>query len=124
MSKLRIFYIFSLVILGVLLVFTVFRPMVTGAQYSQVQREHLLEEEDQWIIELHILNNEGQDTDYAINVLVDGELCTDRVKIRSGRVFRYIFHIYKDKLDEGKVSLSVYKENEDTPFEQTTYYLK
>ena len=124
MSRLRIFYILSLVILGVLLVFTVFRPMVTGVEYSQVQREHLLEEEDQWIIELHILNNERQDTDYAINVLVDGELCTDVVTIKPGRVFKYITHIYKDKLDEGKVSLAVYKENEDTPFEQTTYYLK
>lgn len=124
MSRFRILYLLSLVLLGVLVVFTVFRPMVTGAEYSQVQREHLLEEEDQWIIELHILNNERQDTDYTINVLVDGELCTDKVTIRSGRVFKYIVHIYKDKLKEGKVSLAVCKENEATPFEQTTYYLK
>jgi len=124
MSKLRIAYIISLVILGVLLVFTVFRPMVAVEEYSQVQREHLLEEEDQWIIELHILNNESQDTNYTINVLVEGDICTDTIPIRSGRVFKYIVHIYKDKLDEGKVSLTVCKEGEATPFEQVTYYLK
>ena len=124
MSKLRIFYILSLVILGVFLVFTVFRPMVTGEEYSQVLREQLLEKEDQWVIELHILNHEGQDTNYTINVVSDEVLCTDTIPIRPGRVFKYIVHIYKDKLEEGKVSLTVCKEGEDTPFEQTNYYLK
>ncbi len=36
MSKLRIFFVVSLVILGVLLASTVFRPMATGEEYSQV----------------------------------------------------------------------------------------
>ena len=124
MSKLRIFYILSLVILGVLLAFTVFRPMATGEEYSQVLRQQLLERDDQWVIELHILNHEGQDTKYTINVVADEVLCTDTIPIRSGRVFKYIVHIYKDKLGKGKVSLTICKEGEDTPFEQTTYYLK
>ena len=124
MSRLRIFFILSLVILGVLLVFTVFRPMATGSEYTQVQREHLLEKEDQWIIELHILNHEGQDTNYTINVLVDGELCTDTIPIRSGRVFKYVVHIYKAELDNREVLLTVYKDSEAIPLEQTTYYLK
>ncbi len=124
MSKLRIFYIFSLVILGVLVAVTVFHPTAGGATYSQVQGEQLLEKDDQWIIEFHILNNEGQDTNYTINALVDGDLCTDTIPIKSGRVFKYILHIYKNKLDEGKVSLAIHKEGEETPFEQTNYYLK
>ena len=124
MSKPRILYILSVVILGVLLAFTVFKPMVTGEEYSVVQREQLLEKEDQWIIELHILNNESKDTNYTINVLVDGDLTTDTIPIQPGRVFKYIAHIYKNKLDTGKVSLTVYREGEATPFEQATYYLK
>ena len=124
MSKLRIFYVMSLVILGVLLVFTVFRSMAAGVEYSQVLSEQLLEQEDQWVVELHLLNHESQDTTYTISVLVDGDLCTDTIPIQSGRVFKYIVHIYKDKLDKREVSLAIYKEGEATPFEQTTYYLK
>lgn len=123
MSKFRIFYILSLVMLGVLLVFTVFRPMVIDKEYSQVQRQ-LLEKEDQWIIELHIFNREGKDTNYTINVLVDEELCTESIVIGSGEIFKYIHHIYKDGLKRGEVSVAVYKEGEDTPFKQVTYYLK
>ena len=125
MSKLRIFYIFSLVILGVLVAVTVFQPTASGATYSRVQGEQLLEKDDQWIIEFHILNNEGQDTNYKINVLADGDnLSTDAITIRSGRVFKYIVHIYKDNLDKGEVSLVIYKGSETTPFEYITYYLK
>ena len=88
MSRLRILYIISLVILGLLLVFTVFRPMVTGGEYSEVQGMYLLEKADEWIIELHLLNHEGQDTNYTVDVLVDGDLCTDTIPIRSGRVVK------------------------------------
>ena len=122
--KSRILYIVSLVILGILLVFTVSRPIAASVEYSQVQRTQLLEEENQWIIELHILNNEGQDTDYTINVLADGASSTDTVTIQPQKVFKYIAHIYKKNLDTGRVSLTVYREGEATPFEQATYYLK
>ena len=88
MSRLRILYIISMVILGLLLVFTVFRPMVTGGEYSEVQGMYLLEKADEWIIELHLLNHEGQDTNYTVDVLVDGDLCTDTIPIRSGRVVK------------------------------------
>ncbi len=125
MSKLRIFYIFSLVILGVLVAATLLQPTASGATYSQVQGEQLLEKDDQWIIEFHILNNEGQDTNYTINVIADSDdLSTDVITIRSGKVFKYIVHIYKDNLDKGEVSLVIYKGSETTPFEYITYYLK
>lgn len=124
MSKLRTLYIVSLVVLGVLLVFTVFRPMVSGGEYTQVQREHLLEKEDQWVIELHILNHEGQNRNYIITFAVDENLSTDTIPIPSGRVFRYVAHIYKATLNKGKVSLTIYQEGESTPIEQTTYYLR
>jgi len=112
------------VILGVLIGFAVFKPMATGGEYSEVAREQLLEKEDQWIIELHILNHEGEDANYIINVLVDGELCTESVLIGSGQLFKYIHHIYKDRLESGEVSLAIYKDGEDTPFGEGTYHLK
>jgi hypothetical protein len=125
MSRLKIVYILSLVILGVLITFTVFiRPVVMGGEYSEVQQAQLLEREDQWIIELHIFNHEAEETNYTINVLVDEELCTESIRLRPGELFKYIHHISRDKLEERDVSVAVYKEGEATPFEQVTYYLK
>ena len=122
MSRLKIIYILSLVILGVLIAFTVFKPMAVGGEYSEVQQAQLLEREDQWIIELHIFNHEAQDTNYTINVLVDEELSTESIRLRPGELFKYIHHISRDK--ERAVSVAVYKEGEATPFEEATYYLK
>lgn len=125
MSKLKIVYILALVIVGVLLVLVFFLPMTGGAQeYSAVQREHFLEREDQWIIELHLFNHEGEETNYIIEVLVDDELCTENIRLRHSELFKYIHHIYKDRLDRGEVSLAIYKKGEDIPFKKVIYYLK
>ncbi len=124
MPRLRIVYILSLVILGVLIAFTVFQPMTVGGEYSEVQRAQLLEREDQWIIELHIFNHEAQDTNYTINVLVDEELSTESIRLRPGELFKYIHHISRDKRKEREVFVVVYKEGQDSPFEEATYYLK
>lgn len=123
MTRLRIIYIVSLVILGVLLVFT-FRPMTSWEKFSQVGRVELLETEDGWIVEFDIINREGKDTDYPINISIDGELYTERVSIVDGGMFTYVYHIYRHKLKGGDVSFTIYKEGEPDPIEQVTYYLK
>ncbi len=124
MSKLRAFYIISLMILGILLVLTVFRPMASGSEYSAVQRAQLLEREDQWIIEFDIINREGEDMSYTIKVLADGKVYTEDVLIRDGGMFTYIHHFYPDRLTNNEVSFAVYKEGESTPVEQATYFLR
>lgn len=124
MSKLGIIYIGSLGILAVLLVFTVFQPMATGDKYSEVQKEQLLETESEWIIQVDIINNEGRDQNYTINVLVDEILYTDSILIRDGAKFSYIHHIRRDTIINGDVSFTIYKEGEAAPFEKVIYYLK
>ena len=124
MSKLRIIYIASLVILGVLTAFIVFQPITGGTEYSEAQEAQLLEREDRWIIELHIFSHEAQDTNYTINVLVNEELSSESIRLRPGELFKYIHHISRDSLTEGEVSVTVYKEGEATPLEEVTYYLK
>ena len=122
MSKLRIFYIVSLVILGVL-VFNLLRPMATGGNYSEVSREHLLRTEDKYIVEFNIMNHEGEDKSYTINVLIDGKLYSEDVLILDGKLFTYSHHIYPDRITEGNVRFAIYKEGEAVPFEEITYYL-
>jgi len=124
MSKLRIFFIFSLVLLGVLVVFTVFRPMVSGEKYSEVSRESVIQGDDQWIIEFDIINKEGEDTSYIINWSTGGETYSETVLIKDGQKFTCIRHFYPATVSEGKVHLTICKEGEATPFEDCTYYIR
>ena len=123
MSKLRIFYIVSLIILGVLVVFAVFRPMATGEEYSEVSRASLLQTENGWILQFDILNREREDRSYTIEVSVDGKLSTATVSIRDGEQYTYVRQIRSEMLSEGVVSYTIYKEGENTAFEQGTYYI-
>ena len=123
LSKLRIFYILSLVILATLLVFTVFLPMATRGRYSEVQRLGLLKQGDGWVIQFDILNHEGKDARYTIDVLVDGEPSTLTVSVQNEHAFTYIKDIKPFMLTEGKVSITVYKEGEAKPIEDVTYHL-
>ena len=127
MSKLRIFYMLSLVILGVLLVFTVFRPMAIGGEYSEVQREGLMETEEGWIIQFDLMNHEWKDQRYTIGVSVnEGKPYRESLLLRDGRTYTFIRRINSCELsgDKDKVTFAIYKEGEDTPFEQATYYLR
>lgn len=124
MSKLRILYIISLLILGVLVGFTIFRPMATGEKYSEVQREHLLQTEGGWIIQFDIINREGKDESYTTNMSVDGKQSTITVSIRDGGQYTYVRQIRSEMLSEGVVSYTIYKQGEEAPLEQATYYLK
>jgi len=123
MSKFRIIYIASLVILGILAALAVFRPMATGVEHSEVQQAQLLEKENQWIIEFDIINREGKDTSYTIIVATDGKQYTESVLIRDGGMFTYTHHFYPDRLTKNEVSFAVYKDGETTPIEQAIYFL-
>ena len=124
MSRLRIIYIASLVILGILLVFTVFRPVATSGEYSEVRRAQLLQTDDEWIIQFDLINHEDEKQDYTMAVLVDGKQYTEDVSILSGRVFTYIHRIPRGTTGAGDVGFTIYKRGEADPLEQVTYYLK
>ena len=124
MSKIRIFYVLSLLLLAVLVVFTVFKPMVTGEKYSETERGGLLQTKDGWIIQFDIINHESQDNNYTIKAIVNNMPSTLVVSVRSQEAFTYIKHIQRDMWGDGVVGLTVYKEGEATPLEQMTYYLK
>ena len=124
MPKLRIVYILSLLILGVLVIFTVFRPMALGKEYSEVQRAQLLERADRWVIELHLVNHQENGVTYTINVLVGDELCTESIWLGQGELFKYNHHIPCDGCEAKNVSVTIYEPGDDTPLEQITYYLR
>jgi hypothetical protein len=124
MSRLRLVYITSLVILGVLMVSTILPPLATGSKYSEVQREQLLQTENGYIIQFDIVNHEGEDRQYTVRVSFDSYQYAEDVSIPDGSGFTYVHHVFTDRMTEGDVSLAVYKEGEIFPFEQAIYHLK
>ena len=125
MSKLRIIYIVSLVVVGVLLVFSVFGPITSGQEYSKVMRESIIQSEDEWIVQFTIINREGEDTSYLISWSTAGQTYDSKtVLISDGRSFTNIYHVHPETVKEGKLGLAIYKEGEATPFEQCTYYIQ
>ena len=124
MSKLRIVFILSLVLLAALLVSTVFRPMATDSGYSVVSRESVLQGEDRWIIELDIINQEGKDITYTVIWSSGEESKTQKIRVGDGRIYNHIHFVYPEAVKEDKVNLTIYKEGEATPFEEATYYLE
>ncbi len=124
MLRLRVIFIASLIILIVLLIFTVFRPMVLGKKFSEVVRESIIQREDEWIIQFGIINREGEDTSYTITWSTGGEIYnSNTVSIKNGRIFTNIHHVYPHTVKEGRVKLEIYKEGEPALFEQATYYV-
>ena len=124
MSKLSIIFVASLVILGGLLVFTVFRPMAAGEKFSALTRESIIQAEDEWIIQVSIINREGLATSYIIEWSTGGETYNSKkVLIKNGRTFTNIHHVYPDTVKAGKIQLTIYKAGETTPFEESTYHI-
>ena len=125
MSKLRIIFVASLLILGVLLAFTLFRPITVGQKFETLIRESIIQGEDKWIIQINLINKEGEVTDYTVEWSTGGETYySEKVSIKNGRTFTNIHHVYPKTVKEGEVQLTIYKEGEPTPFEQSTYYVR
>ncbi len=124
MSGIKIAYILSLLVLVGLVAVTVFKPMVAGEEYSEVAQTQLLKTEDEWILQFDLINNEGRDQEYVINVEVDGKQYNERVLIPDGSVFSYIRHFYQDGITDKSVRFAFYRKGEATSFKEVTYYLK
>ncbi|UCD54388.1 MAG: hypothetical protein JSU76_01525 [Dehalococcoidia bacterium] len=125
MSRPRIALITSLSVLGVLFALAFLEPMANPKELgSEVQRVHLLEYEDHWVISFDIINHEGRAQDYVIDVSFDDRQFCDYVLIHDGEIYNYMCHIYPQQITEGEVCCTICKKGEDTPIEEVNYYLK
>ena len=124
MSRLRITYIALLVILTVLTVNTVFRPIITKGEYSEVQRAQLLQTEDEWIAQIDFINHEDKELNRTIAVLFEDEKYAEDFSIPEGGTFTYIHRIRRETVSNGDITFAIYKEDDTEPLKQVTYYLK
>lgn len=123
--RLKFIYIFSLVILLVLVAFTWF-SLRTTTRYSEIQHEQLVRTEDGWTIQFDIINREGRDTSYIITISPEeaGEPYAKGWKIPDGDFLTYVHYFRSDMVKTGKLNVIISKEGESIPFEQITYYLR
>jgi hypothetical protein len=123
-TKLKIIFILSLMVLAALFVMAVFKPFASGGSYTEVSRQSLLQNQEEWIFQFDILNHEGGDVRYSIQMEFSGKDYREDFVVRDGGKFTYIHHIKQNTFASGQVSYRIYKENAKEPFETGTYYLK
>ena len=99
------------------------RPLNTGEQYSEVSREHLLNKGDTYIVEFDILNHEGEDKVYHIEVNIDEKRYSESFTIKNERTITFTQNIPTEILTDGNVSFNIYMEGEQEPFARVRYYL-
>lgn len=124
MTKFKLIYILSLILLGVLIGVALVRPALTAGEYSEVVKEHLAQTNQGYTAQFHIINREGRDTRYTVAVSFDSYSYRQEVTIPDGKIFTYARDIDPARLKDGSIKFEIYKEGETSPFEETTYYLK
>ena len=127
MSRPRIIYISLLVILAALMLsssLNLFKSMGRTVESNELNRGHLLDTGDEYIIEFDIMNPEIKDMRYQIEVVLDGKSYGDTCIIKPGGLYTYIQHIRPEAITEGKAQVSIFKEGAQVPVGQTIYYLE
>ena len=123
MSRFRLIFIFSLIILAGIFISVVYLIPSSGNSYNESKRVQIIEGENEWILQCDIINDEERDIKYTILVTVDAEVRQDSTVVQAGKTYTYISHIYPQQLSEGKVTLSLYEGDKAEPVEQVTYHL-
>lgn len=123
--RLSVFYILSLAVLGTLSVLVLFRPLATGGDYSTIQKEQLLKTKDGWIIQFDLVNREEKGVRYRLNFTVDASAPYEEyVLVPAGGIYTYTHHIGAERVNAGRVQMTIFRDRETTPLEKAAYYLK
>ena len=93
MSKLRLIFILSLVILAGVFIATVFF-IPSGRDYPTSKKVQIIEGENEWILQCDIISNKDRDIKYTIHFTVDGVPYEDSTVVKQGKTYTYIHHIY------------------------------
>ena len=122
MSKLRLIFILSLVVLaGVFILALYFIP--SGQSYPESRTAQIISAGDEWILQYNINNNQERDIKYTIHVTFDGAVYTDSTVVKPGKIYTYIHHIYPQQLAEGKVTFALYEDGKAEPVEEATHHI-
>lgn len=123
--KVKFFFILSMVIMVVLLIFAFIYPLTDVSEYITVQREQLLNTPEEWILQFDLINHERDTAYYRISIKVNnGKTYQETVRVPEKGVFTYTHHIEKIGIKEGEVKAAIFEEKRSILLEEATYYLK
>ena len=122
MSRLRLIFLLSLVILAGVFVFALLH-IPSGESYPETHRVQIIQAESEWILQYDISNNQDRDIEYTLRITIDGAVYTDSTVVQPGKLYTYIHHIYPEQVTEGKVTCALYEKGKTKPVDQATYYL-
>jgi hypothetical protein len=124
MKNLKIIFIVLLVILGALVVITFIPRASTGKTYTEVARDHVIQQDSGYLVQFDIINHEGLDVTYTVKITLDNNGYGEEVNVPDGYTHTYGHYIYPDKLTSGIVNLVVTKAGELSPVANINYHLK
>ena len=122
MSRLRLIFILSLIILAGIFISIVYL-IPSDQSYTESKRVQILAGKNEWILQCDIINDEERNIEYTIHVTVDDAIYKDSTVVKPGKAYTYIHHIYPEHLEEGKVTFTLYEEGKTEPIEEVTYYI-
>ncbi len=117
-------YIASLVMLGLMVSLTVFKPLEKGAHYNDVQRESLIESDQEWVLQFSLFNNDTGVETYWINVDKDGQFYQDEVAVAGQGEYTYILHFQRQKGKDRTLDAAIYSKGSSQPIERLHYNLQ
>lgn len=120
MTKLRVFFIVSIIIL-VGVTFSIIYLLPAGQDDTELRNVQIIEGENEWIFQCDITNTGEADVEYTIRIKADNTLRRDIAVVQPGKTYTYICHISRQGLDEGKITFSLYEAGKSEPVEQATY---
>lgn len=112
MSRLRIMYIASLCILGIILASIVYLIPGKTTKYKEITRAEMIKLDKGWVIQMDLNNPDEQDRDYNISVKAGSEQPENEdAVIKPDSKFRY--SCGTDPEQQQSVTLKVYRKGDE-----------
>jgi len=123
-SRLKIIYIASLILLGLLVSLTVFKPLAKGAHYNDVQHESLIKNDQEWVLQFNLINDNTSAKTYQVSVDKDGEVYQDQVTVAGESEYTYIQHFLRQPGKDHTLDAAIYPQGSNQPIERLHYNLE
>ena len=124
MPRLKLIYIASLILLGLVAALTIFKPLATGTHYTELQRESLLKNDREWVLQFDLINRDDSATTYLIKVDRDGRVYNDQVTLAAQREYTYIQHLPRREGADRNLDVAIYSQGRGQPVETLHYNLQ
>jgi hypothetical protein len=127
MDRLKLIYAALAVVVVILIAlvgFTgIYQSLVSSNESATVTSQAMIDVENFSVFHYDITNREGRDTNYKICTFFDDTTNCFWQPIEDGKSFTYKRYFQTDENEQKRLTITVYKEDDPEPIENTTYYV-